>query len=101
MHFFQLSSTTAMDGDQPPPATQDGGRSKVKYAWVILFHYCINDPRPFSIVPLSSFMGSNFPWESVEGIMSPGFRMEKRTFSNMAPGNTYTVFAKVEIGKNT
>lgn len=91
-----------MDGDDQhqsphPPLTQEEGRSKVKYAWVILFHYDVNESNPFSIVPLSTFVGSDFPWDSVEGILSPGFRMEKRTFSNMT--GYYTVFAKIEVGK--
>lgn len=84
-----------MDG---PPLTQDHGKSKVKYAWVILFHYCVNESHPFSMVPLSSFVGSDFPWEGVEGLLSPNFRNEKRTFSNI-PGKTFTIFAKVEVGE--
>ena len=81
------------------PLTQDSGLSEVTYAWVILFNYDINNSHPFSILPLNFFVDSDFPWEAVKGILSPGFRAEKRTLSKL-PGNEYAIFAKVEIGNN-
>ena len=81
-----------------PPLTQDEGKSQVKYAWVILFHYDIDDPAPFTMVPLSFFAGSDFPWPAVKGILNSEFRSEKRTFSNI-PGKEFMIFAKVEIGE--
>lgn len=81
-----------------PSMTQVGGKSKVKYAWIMLFHYSVNESEPFSIVPLSTFRDSDFPWRDVEGILSPDFRSEQRTFSNM-PGKTFTIFCKIEVGK--
>lgn len=89
------------DNFEGPPLTQEQeqGKSQVQYAWVILFHYSINDPKPFSMVPLSFFAKSNFPWSAVKGILSPSFRCEKQIFPNI-PGKTFTIFAKVEMGMN-
>lgn len=87
-----------MEGDRPP-STQENGRSSVQYAWVILFKYDINQSHPFSILPLSFFMDSDFPWESVEGFLSAEFRIQTRRFSCLGE-DLYTIFAKVEVGKN-
>ena len=83
-----------------PPLTQETNnrRSEVQYAWIILFHYSIHDFCPFSIIPLAYFLGSDFPWNAVEGILNPEFRMERRTLSKLSGGD-YTIFAKVEVGK--
>lgn len=94
---FNSSAISAM-AEEPTPSTQEGCPSKVKYAWIILFNYDINEPEPFSIVPLSSFVGSNFPWNAVEGFLSSEARIKRRVFSNF-PDKVYTIFAKVEIGK--
>ena len=85
-----------MDG--VPPLTQEHGISQVRYAWVVVFHYSINDPEPFAIIPLSFFADCDFPWSAVKGILSPSFRCEKQTFAKI-PGKTYTIFAKVEFGR--
>lgn len=95
--LLSFSSALRMAEYDPPPMTQEG-RSTVKYAWIILFNYSINEAQPFSIVPLSNFVGSNFPWETVEGALSPEYRMRTWNFSNM-PDDTFTIFAKVEVGK--
>ena len=83
-----------------PPLTQEQGKSQVQYAWIILFHYNMDDPEPFSIVPLNFFAGSgsDFPWSAVKGVMHSEFRSEKRTFSKI-PGKEFMIFAKVEIGE--
>lgn len=83
-----------------PPLTQEQGKSTVQYAWVILFHYDIDDPTPFTIVPLSFFAGSDFPWSAVKGVLHSDFRSQKMTFSKI-PGKEYMIFAKVEIGESS
>lgn len=86
--------------DAEPARTQESGKSKVQYAWVILFHHSLNVSSPFSIVPLKFFLGSDFPWKSVEGMLSPRSRTEKYSFENL-PGKHYSIFAKVEFGIKT
>ena len=78
--------------------TQDSGVSEVTYAWVILFKVDIDESHPFQIMPLNFFVDSDFPWGAVKGILSPDFRSTKITLSKL-PGDYYTIFAKVEIGK--
>lgn len=86
-----------MDGDvPPPPPTQSGGKSQVKYGSIFLFKYDIEAENPFSVFPLSFFSGTDFPWSSIEGVMSSESRVENRTFSNLK--GTYRIFAKIEKG---
>lgn len=94
--FNSMAHNPEME-DERPPLTQENGISKVKYAWIVLFNYSINEPEPFSMVPISHFVGSDFPWDSVEGFLSAEFRSKKRSFSNLR-GSFYTIFAKVEFG---
>lgn len=82
--------------DSAPPLTQREGKSKVKYGSVILFSEDIEKKDPFNIVPLSFFRNSNFPWSSIEGIMSPGCRTEVRTFKNLE--GKFRIFGKIETG---
>lgn len=87
-----------MESEVGPLQSQEFGLSEVKYAWIILFKYCINEPEPFVMVPLSIFSGIEFPWKSVRGVMSSEFRVERRKFPIISD-DAYTIFAKVEIGK--
>ena len=82
----------------PPPLTQEVGSSKVQYAWVILFNYDINESNPFGVYPLSLFVGTDFPWKAVKGVLSSEFRKEIRSFSNI-PGKEFNIFAKIEVGE--
>lgn len=85
------------DAEPAPPLTQRPGPSKVKYAWIMLFEENINVESPFSVVSLSSFIDvADFPWTSIEGVMSPECRYEIRTFTNM-PGR-FRIFSKIEKG---
>lgn len=84
--------------ERDPPPTQENGSSQVQYAWVILFNYNINNPSPFSMVPLNFFAGSDFPWKTIRGFLSSHIRKQTRSFSNL-PGKKFNIFAKVEIGK--
>lgn len=81
-----------------PPPTQVQGKSSITYAWVILFHFDPDKPSPFSILRLTHFQNSNFPWECIKSDMSQQFRVQKRSFSNL-PDAQYGIFAKVERGE--
>ena len=90
-----------MDEETPSvPLTQNnnGGMSKVQYGSIILFKEDINEPQPFSIVPLNFFRGTNFPWSSIEGEMTKECRIGVRTFENL--NGNYRIFGKIERGKN-
>lgn len=82
----------------PPPPTQSGGRSKVKYGSIFLFTEDINVQDPFSIVPLSFFIGTDFPWSSIEGEMTSESRSVTRTFTNLK--GKFKIFGKIEKGNN-
>ena len=82
--------------EEGPPLTQQGGHSQVKYGSIFLFEDDINVPEPFSIVPLSFFRDTEFPWGSIKGEMNNDIRVQQRTFQNL-PG-TYRIFAKIEHG---
>lgn len=86
-----------MDYESGPPLTQTTGKSKVKYGAIFLFKEDIDVEDPFSIVPLSFFGNTNFPWSAIEGEMTSECRKEVRTFSNL-PGK-FRIFAKIEMGK--
>lgn len=81
------------------PLTQnEAGVSKIKYAWAILFANNINFSCPFSIVPLSFFKDSDFPFDTIRGEMHSEDRAKIRTLQKL-PGNEYRVFGKIEMGK--
>lgn len=81
-----------------PIQTQVKGKSSIPYAWVILFNKDVDKALPFSIVRLTIFQNSNFPWECITSDMSQQFRLSVRTFSNFPPEDRYYIFAKVEQG---
>lgn len=77
--------------------TQKERLSQVKYAWAFLFKNDVNESQPFSIVPLSHFEGSNFPWHSIKGVMDSQERKKIRSLERL-PGSSHRVFAKIEHG---
>lgn len=81
-----------------PPATQVCGISKVQYAWVIIFHMNVDLEKPFSIMRLTHFKNSDFPWSGITEEMNFEYRLGVRKVSNM-PGKDICIFAKVEHGK--
>ena len=83
-----------------PPSTQVSGVSKVQYAWVVIFTWNVDLEYPFSIVRLTHFKNSNFPWTGITEEMTEEFRLCVRKFSNL-PGQEYSVFCKIEHGMNS
>lgn len=77
--------------------TQDSVKSKVKYAWVVLFDFDINNNEPFIIVKLRQFLDCIFPWHSIKEEMTMDFRIKLFKFSCF-PGKQYFVFAKIQYG---
>lgn len=98
INIFVLFQVRFLKMDRDVCGSREYGYSEVQYAWVILFMYNIEEPQPFSMFPLSLFLGSDFPWDAVKGSLSSEFRVKSRAFSNL-PGQLYTIFAKVEVGK--
>ena len=97
--FLLNSSAAGMDRDckVDPPMTQKSEKSRVQYAWIILFKVDINEEEPFSIVPLKFFTeAKDFPWNFIEGEMSSECRNEICTFSNLV--GEFKIFGKVEKG---
>lgn len=97
------SDNESVIGDSPrgssPPATQLSGFSKVQYAWVILFTMDVDREAPFSIIRLTHFKNSDFPWNGITEEMTEEFRTSPRKFSKMPANNRYCIFAKIEHGK--
>lgn len=83
---------------EAPPLTQVKGLSAIPYAWVILFTWDVDKSCPFSIVRLTHFKNSDFPWECITGEMTQQFRSSIRTFSNV-PKHRFCIFGKVQQGK--
>ena len=81
------------------PFTQETVQKKslIQYAWVILFHFDINDNKPFSITRLRDFADSNFPWRGIKGEMTREFRIQLHNFTCF-PDNQFFIFAKIQYG---
>lgn len=77
--------------------TQEGNVSANKYSWVILFLLDVNEMNPFSMVKLTEFLGTDFPWKSITGEMSRDNRIKPHEFQKN-PGKRFYVFAKVQYG---
>ena len=79
--------------------TQDMNEKKsvIQYAWVILFHFDINDDKPFCIERLRDFGNTNFPWRGIKGEMTREFRIKLCEFSSI-PGKQFFIFAKIQYG---
>lgn len=79
------------------PLTQDTVKSKVQYSWVVLFHFDINNPKPFQIVKLRDFLKCVFPWRAIREEMTREFRIQLFEFSNF-PEKQFYIFAKIQYG---
>lgn len=82
------------------PSTQEGVKSKVRYSWVVLFHFDINNENPFIIVKLRDFLDCEFPWRSIKQEFSREFRIKLFEFSCF-PGKQFFIFAKIQYGNYT
>ena len=82
---------------QRVPLTQDTSKSQIKYAWVILFLFDLNEKNPFRIAKLRDFIDSNFPWRSIKGELTKECRIRLHEFS-CYPGKQYFIFAKIQYG---
>ena len=82
---------------KPPESTQSPDGSTITYAWVILFNMCVDQERPYSIVRLSHFKETDFPWELITGELGSRERNRARKFDNF-PDETFGIFAKIEHG---
>ena len=83
---------------QSIPNTQDLGKSKNSYAWVILFEFNKDKNNPFRAVPLRDFLKCEFPWKSIEGVMNNEQRIRLVEFA-IFPGKQFYIFGKIQYGK--
>ena len=83
---------------KPPESTQTVESSTISYAWVILFTMCVDEEEPFTIVRLTQFKNSDFPWEVITGELGSKERNRVRKFNNIE-GQSFCIFAKIEHGK--
>lgn len=81
------------------PLTQESAKSEVKYTWCILFEFDVDLRKPFSIMKLKTFLGTDFPWRSISGEMTKESRIRLHEFS-ACPGKKFFVFAKIQYGKS-
>lgn len=84
---------------ETPPQTQLTSGSQRKYLWIILFTFDVDVEAPFICLSLDHFQGTDFPWYLISGHLGQSDRMKPRLLSRL-PGPKYTVFAKIESGKN-
>lgn len=80
------------------PLTQEAVKSKIRYAFVILFEFNVDEENPFQIYSLKTFEKTNFPWRSIQSEMTRDLRIRQYELSCF-PGKEYFIFAKVEYGK--
>ena len=80
---------------------QASGKSKHKYDRVIIFEPNELLEKPFSIMRLDVFKGSNFPWGLIEGAMTEEMRAAKYPINalDMCDEGPFCIFAKIESGK--
>lgn len=81
------------------PSTQAGRRSNVRYAWVIVFLFDPNEPRPFKLFRLTHFLKTDFPWKLIAGTLEQTERIIKRD-SPKFPEHKFGLFVKIEKGMN-
>lgn len=82
---------------EEPPATQVSNPSSRKYVAVFLFHFDLDDDKPFSSVSLNNFEDTDFPFNVINGHMGLSDRLKPRQLSRL-PGSKYCIFAKCEAG---
>ena len=78
------------------PSTQS---SRLEYWWLILFQWNINVENPFQIFVKHSLKNSGIPISWIEGSLSKSVRRKQIKISVLG-GSKYSLFCKVEKGKN-
>lgn len=82
---------------QNVPLTQGQVKSKIKYSWVILFKYDVNESNPFEMARLGQFLNSDFPWKVIKEELSKEYRTIVHELAGF-PSSKVLIFAKVEYG---
>ena len=72
--------------------------SDVEYFWVIVFHWDIENPNPFSLQHRNAFGESDIPKTWFIFKLRDDLRMKKKYYKVL--NGHYSVFCKVEKGKN-
>lgn len=80
------------------PLTQKDKKSKIKYSWIILFKFDVNETQPFSVAKLKDFADCDFPWNTITQELTHLARIQIHEFSCL-PGHQYAIFAKIQYGK--
>lgn len=94
----KMANNEERDPLEEPISTQMLNPSIRKYVAVFLFHYDVNDDKPFSSVSLNNFKDTDFPFDVINGHMGLSDRLKPRHLSRL-PGSKYCIFAKCEEGE--
>ena len=88
-----------MDSDYDIFSSQGPRNSRYDKGWLILFHWSPHKHDPFQAYLISQFPESDIRRAWIENVLTAKWRKRRLNPLSILPGETLSLFAKVESGK--